>query len=376
MPDPYDVIVVGCGAAGSSAAWHLARRGVRVLAIDAHSPPHPHGSSHGHTRMTRTAYYEHPDYVPLLLRSHALWRELETATHQSLLHFTGGLYIGPESSELITGSARSAAQFGLKTELLSPSDLARRFPQFTPAPGSIALLESQAGYLLVERAIGSLVHAALAHGATLLPRTRVTAIEEHPGHIAVRTESATFHAGHVVVTAGAWATKLLGPAIPKVSPTRQTLGWFWPEQAERFRDIPVWAFDTGGGSLFYGFPMLADRPGLKCAHHSPGPPTDPDAVERTITASDESSLRTLLDRFIPSAATGPMLDMATCLYENSPDGHFLLGPISDRMTVAAGLSGHGFKFAPVLGEVLADLATTGQTTHPIDFLSPKRTIPA
>jgi sarcosine oxidase len=366
----YDVIVVGCGAMGSAACWRIAERGASVLGIEQFSLPHDLGASHGHTRMTRTAYYEHPDYVPLLLRSHALWAELETAVGERLLNMTGGLYMGAETSDLISGCLRAAREHRLDIDVLDGDELAHRFPQFTPSPGSIGVLERLAGFLYVERCLGAMLHRAAIRGAHVRSREALLGIEEHARHVTVRTTSGAHEARHAVITNGPWAGRL-GFESPVVA-TRQTLGWFWPRQPERFAlgSSPVWAFDAGGGALLYGFPMLPDRAGLKVAHHAPGPPVNPDQVSRILTPPDEHALRALMRPHLPLAADEPLLAMTTCLYENSPDGHFTLRRISDQLSFATGFSGHGFKFAPVVGQVMADLALDGRTSLPAAFLDP------
>lgn len=367
----YDVIVVGCGAFGAAAAWRLARGGKRVLALDRWAGPHGFGSSHGHTRMTRTAYYERPEYVPMLLRAHELWRELEAGTGQSLLHLCGGLYLGSEDSELLTGAAGAARLHGLEHRLLSGAELAGRFPQFKVPAGWVGLSETLAGYLLVENCVGALIDAALSAGATLRTGGAVSSIAEHAGYVEVRLDTGEVcRAAQVVVCAGAWISKLL-PEV-RVVPTRQVLAWFWPSDPGPFRSTPVWAFDIGRGHLLYGFPMRADRPGVKAAIHAPAGVTDPDAVDRVIGAGDIEPIRAQLREHVPLAAEGPLLHATTCLYENSRDGHFLVGALTDHIFVAGGGSGHGFKFAPVIGEILGDLVMRGETSHAIGFLSPRR----
>lgn len=365
--------MVGFGAAGSAAAWQLAARGRHVLALDRHHPPHALGASHGHTRMTRTAYYEHPGYVPMLLRSHELWRRLEADTSESLLHLVVGLYMGPEDSPLIVGASASARAHGLPVEVLGPEDLARRFPQFTAGPGAVGLLERHAGYLMVERCVGAMVHAAMSAGAECVFGAEVTGIEVGERGVRVIAGGRAWEAEHVVVTLGPWLSRLM-PDLPAVAATRQTLGWFWPERPAAFRDVPVWAFDLGGGDLLYGFPMRADRPGLKAAVHAVGPRTDPDRVDRRIAPEDEAALRRVLEPRVSGMAGAACLGMTVCLYENSPDGHFLLGRVSPRVLVAGGLSRHGFKFSPVLGEILAELAVDGgdRSRFEIGFLHPSR----
>lgn len=368
----YDVIVLGLGAMGSAAAYHCAARGARVLGLERFDIPHALGSSHGHTRMTRTAYYEHPDYVPLLHRANDLWRDLERETNTALLHQVGGVYMGPEDGEVVPGSLRAAREHGLDYALLSNAELDRRFPRFHLPDHYIGIHEPAAGYLMVENCIAAHATAALQRGATLHGREGVRHWAADSAGVEVITSRATYRGRHLVLTAGPWTTPV-SPDFPvPLTVTRQLLAWFWPKDVTAFADGPVWGIEAPEG-LFYGFPMRPEVPGVKIALHAPGPATHPDRVARDLTPTDLTALRTFLSTTLP-AADGPLLSAKVCLYTNSPDHHFLLGPHPNhpRTTIAAGFSGHGFKFASVVGHALADLALTGATGLPIAFLSPNR----
>ena len=377
----YDVIVVGVGAMGAAACYHLARRGVRVLGLEQFGIPHALGSSHGYSRAIRLAYYEHPDYVPLLRRAYALWHELEAASGQKLLHVTGGLYLGAPGSELVEGSLRSAREHGLPHEALTRAQVSERFPQFHGVPDDfVALWEPPAGLLLPERVVAAHAELALRHGADLRGHETVMSWEADAHGVTVRTDRAVYTAAHLILCGGAWSERLVrGLGVPLVV-TRQVLGWVWPprrpEQFDLAAGFPTWAIeDAASGSLFYGFPLLPDNPGFKIARHRPGAPTDPDTVVRHVLPGDEDDFRPGLDRFFPDVAGGPTLAVRVCLYVNSPDGHFLVDhhpEHPERVTFACGFSGHGFKFASVLGEALADLAERGATDLPVGFLGLRR----
>lgn len=366
----YDVIVVGVGAMGSSACYHLAKRGVNVLGLEQFDIPHARGSSHGQSRMIRMAYYEHPDYVPLLRRAYALWDEIERETGQKLLHVTGGIYMGPPDGEVVAGSLQSARQHGLAHELLDYAALRKRFPQFTVPESWQGLYEGRAGFLLPERTVATYAEAALRRAAELHGHEAVLAWRATDGGVGVKTTRGEYEAERLLFCGGPWSAKLLNDLGVPLVVTRQVLGWVWPKTPELFGMgcLPVWAIEKPGG-LYYGFPMMPDSPGFKLAEHAFGTPTDPDRVARDVTAEDEKTFRPALRQYIPDA-DGPTLAVRTCLYTHSPDHHFIIDrhPHHERVTVACGFSGHGFKFASVVGEVLADLATTGATALPAAFL--------
>ena len=367
----FDVIVVGIGAMGSATAFQLARRGLRVLGLEQFDIPHALGSSHGQSRMIRMAYFEHPDYVPLLRRAYQLWHELEELSGQKLLYLTGGLYMGPQSGEVVGGSLRSAREHGLPHELFDADELRRRYPQFQVPRDWMAMYEPDAGFLLPERVVAAYANAALAAGAELHGRERVVAWRDEGRGVTVRTDRAEYHAGHLVFCGGPWSGTLIGDLGVSLVVTRQVMVWVWPRQPQRFAlgGFPVWAIDHLDGTLHYGFPMMPDVPGLKIAHHAPGAVTNPDHVARDPQPGDEQTVRPILREMIPDA-NGSLLSMKVCLYTNSPDGHFIIDrhPAHERVTIACGFSGHGFKFASVVGEILADLAMSGATKLPAQFL--------
>jgi sarcosine oxidase len=369
---------------GSSALYHLAQRGHRVLGLDQFPIAHDRGSSHGLSRMIRMCYYEHPDYVPLLRRAYELWRELESASGERLLFTPGGVYMGREDSDAVAGSRRAAMEHGLTHEVLSRRQLAARFPQFAVPDDFVALFEPVAGWLAPERVISAHARLAMAHGAVIRTGERVESWEADDTGVRVRTATAEYRARSLVIAAGAWANRVVGDLGVTIAPTRQVLGWFHPTDPAPFQaaNTPVWAMQTprewdGRGELFYGFPASNEGPGglssVKVARHAKGEPIDPDRDGRDSRPEDEHDIRPFLHRFMPQA-DGRLADLRICMYENSPDGHFIIDkhPKHDNVIIAAGFSGHGFKFASVVGEVLADLAMRGETNHPIGFLGLRR----
>ena len=365
-----DVIVVGLGADGSAAAAHLARRGARVVGLEAFSRGHTNGSSGGLTRVIRLAYYEHPDYVPLLRRAWALWRELEVATCRELLRQTGGVYVGPRDGDLVDGSLRSAREHGLEHELLDPATLRARFPLFRFDPEWWGLAEASAGYLLPEHCIEAHLSVAEGHGAQLRFDERVASWSVEGSGVRVTTDRGAYHADRIVIAAGAWNARLLPQIAPDLVVKRVPLFWFEPvAEKDALAKLPVYIVDSGHGHGCYGFPYLPDQ-GLKIATHGMGTPTDPDSVDREVHASDEAAVREFIRLRFP-AADGPTRQAKICMYTVTPDEHFIVD-VAGPVAYASACSGHGFKFASVMGEILADLALDGRTRHPIGFLSASR----
>ena len=371
MPNRFDVIVVGVGSMGAAACCQLAKRGVRVLGLEQFNIPHTLGAHHGQSRMIRQAYYEHADYVPLLQRAYTLWDQLEQDTGEKVLHITGGLYMGRPDCGILTGSQRACEQHDLPHELLDRQQLADRYPQFNVPDDHVAFFETQAGVLLPERVMQAHVMLAKQHGAELHEQEPVTAWHEDDHGVVVTTSLDTYHADHVIFASGAWTDRLVKDLGVDLKVTRQTFGWFTPtnEAPLKLGTLPSWFIDLGDGWGHYGFPLLPDQPGFKFSLHKPGSVVSVDSVQRTPTPQDLRDLENAIAKKIPVAA-GPCVSVQTCLYTNSPDSHFIIDthPTCKHATIACGFSGHGFKFVSVMGEVLADLATTGRTDNPVGFL--------
>ncbi len=362
----YDAIVLGTGGMGSAAAAELARRGRRVLALEQFDLGHVLGSSHGHTRVIRTAYCEHPDYVPLCRRAFALWYGLEQRVGRHLLSPCDCLSIGRPDGDLVTGVRRAAADRGLAVENLTAADLRRRYPLFRFGDEYAGVVEREAGFVYVDECVRACIADARAAGATIRDNEPVVDWEANDRGVTVRTTAGTYSADCLVVTAGAWATRLLGAWGATFRVMRQVPFWFAPADPRPFaRDrFPVYLAETPEG-FFYGLPAIDPR-GHKLARHYGAPElTTPDGIDRTIADADEAPVRAFVREHLP-AADGPRRDASVCLYTLSPDRHFVIDrhPEFANVVVAAGFSGHGFKFAPVVGELLADLAE-GQPPMPL-----------
>jgi sarcosine oxidase len=366
MPE-YDVIVVGLGAMGSATLYELSRRGKRVLGLEAFAPGHRLGSSHGESRVIRLAYYEHPNYVPLLLRAYERWAELERESGEALLRITGGLMIGPPESELVRGALASAEQHGLDHQLLDAAEVRRRYPALAPAADEVAVWEPHAGFLRPERCIEAFVRLAHETGARTQYEERVRLWHATADGVQLTTDTGRYAADQVVFTCGARMAEVLD--VP-VRAERVPLFWMEPLTPELFETgrLPIYLWETPDAGHFYGFPHV-EWPGVKVARHYTGDYCDPDSVDRTVNAEDERRLRSSIEQRIP-ALNGRVVSSLVCMYENSPDRHFLIDRMPDQPNVifGGGFSGHGFKFASVVGEILADLATTGQATPHADFL--------
>jgi sarcosine oxidase len=366
----WEVVVVGLGGMGSAAAWHLARRGHRVLGVDQYEPGHTRGASHGRTRIIRKAYFEDPAYVPLLERAYELWDELSRTRGEVLLWRTGGLLLGRPEAPALAGALRSARAFGIPHELLSEGEVRRRFPALSPPPGTVGLLEPDAGVLRPERCVQAHLRAAEAAGACLRFGHPVLRWQEVGSRVVVETAGARVEAGALILTAGPWAPRLLAEAELPLRVTRQVVGWFARPSGIR-ESLGPWFLADMEDTILYGIPD-PEEDTLKAALHVPGEPCTPETVRREVSAEDTDSILRPLRRLVPGL--GALRETGTCLYTMTPDGHFVIGrpPGCGRVVYAAGLSGHGFKFAPVIGEILADLATRGTSPHPIAFLSPER----
>jgi sarcosine oxidase len=362
----FDAIVVGLGAMGSAAVASLARRGARVIGIDKYPPGHDRGSSHGATRIIRLGYFEHPSYVPLLRAAYPLWRDLEGRSGVPLMQITGIVEIGAPDSDVVAGTLRASLMHGLAHEVLDARALMRRFPAFRMPADFVGVFQADGGFLRAEQAIHAQLALARDAGAQLRVGEDVIAVEPRGAGVRVVTRNGVIEAGCAIVTAGPWVRSLL-PGLPApIRVTRQVLGWFEPSDRALFAPgrFPVFLVQNEDG-VFYGFPD--DGAGVKVAkHHHADETVDPDRCEREVSAADEAMIRAVLAAHLP-AADGRRLAATTCLYTMTPDGDFILDrlPGHEAIIVASPCSGHGFKFAPVIGEILADLALSGATLHDI-----------
>lgn len=360
----YDVIVIGVGGMGSATVYHVARRGRKVLALERFDIPHDLGSSHGINRIIRLAYAEDPRYVPLLRRAYDLWREIESAVHERLLFITGGIDAGTRDSATVTGALRSCESHNISHELLDAAALRRRFPGYQLPEHMVAVYQPDGGFVLSERSIEAYVMAARALGADVQSRERVLEWNADGDGVRVRTDRDIYRASALVVTAGPWTAEILPGLVRFLAPERQVLMWSQPLRPEHFglEVFPVFNMETPEGR-FYGFPMYG-VPGFKLGkYHHLKERADPDRMDRECHPEDEQVLREAIRRYFPDA-DGPTMALKTCLFTNTRDEHFVidLHPEFPQVCIAAGFSGHGFKFCSVIGEVMTDLAL-GRTTR-------------
>lgn len=374
--EQYDVIIVGAGSMGMAAGYYLARQGVRTLLLDANDPPHTMGSHHGDTRIIRHAYGEGRQYVPLALRAQALWSELEEASGTRLFVQTGVLSAGPAESPFLREVMESAARYSLPLEVLSAQDVNKRWPGITLPEGFRACLEPTSGVLFPEMCITAYRDLAIAAGAVLLTHTPVTGLGPDGHGVIVQTAFQQYRADRVLLSAGAWNPSLLtalGLNVPLV-PTRKTVAWFGAEESLYRSDrFPAFIF-TLDDSIYYGFPSF-DGTGVKVGRHDGGQAIDPDRLERTFGAylQDEEDVRAFLETYMPQAA-GALRQGRVCIYTMTPDEHFVIDrhPEYPQITIAAGFSGHGFKFASAVGEAASQLLVEGKTVLDLSMFSLSR----
>jgi monomeric sarcosine oxidase len=371
----YDAIVLGIGGVGSAALYHLAKRGIRAIGIDRFSPPHDRGSSHGQSRVIRQAYFEHSDYVPLLREAYRLWHELETLSETKLFHQIGLVEVGPSDGVVVPGVLRAADEHRLQVESLTAEQVERRWPGLSVAKQFACVFEPAAGYLRVEDCVKAHIDVACAAGAEIMVDTEVQSWTADGREVRLRTTSGQEIVGdRLVVTAGAWASQLLADLNVALQVRRKSLFWFAADDPryDAATGMPVFLFEEPEG-VFYGFPQIDER-GVKFAEHTGGRTVDdPIVVDLSIDPDEQRRLIDALRRHLPGVSSR-VTDHVVCLYTMSPDEHFIVDrhPAYANVVVAAGLSGHGFKFTPVLGRALADLALDGGTNLPINFLSLNR----
>lgn len=373
----YEVIIVGAGSMGMAAGYYLAKQGVRTLLLDSYDPPHTMGSHHGDTRIIRHAYGEGKQYVPLALRAQQLWRELETVSGTKLFEQTGVLSAGPLADSFLQEIRESAETYSLPLEVLRASEVNERWPGISLPDHFYACLETSSGVLYSEKCITAYREQAIAAGATLLTHTPVTAIQPDGDGVIVHTEAHTYRAGKLLLSAGAWNPALLASldlSLP-LSPTRKTVAWFGSEEdLYRADKFPAFIFKLADETSYYGFPSI-DQAGVKIGRHDGGVEIDPDRLERTFGAflSDEGDVRSFLETYMPQAA-GALRQGRVCIYTMTPDEHFIIDrhPEHSQIVIAAGFSGHGFKFASAVGEAASELLTQGKSTYDLSMFSLQR----
>jgi sarcosine oxidase len=361
----YNAIVVGLGAMGSATLYHLAQRGSPALGLEQFAPGHARGSSHGDSRIIRETYFEHSLYVPLVRRAHELWRELERRSGESLMTITGGLMIGAPDGMIITGTLRSAVEHGLPHSILSPLEVQERFPAFELADDLVAVLDPRAGFLDPEACNRAHIQAALELGGEARFNEPVIDWTVEGDGVRVKTESAEYTADKLVLSAGAWNRSMVPDLELPLAVERQAVFWLDPERDRSHYDIgrlPIYAYEYRAGNICYGFPRLPR--GVKASvMHAGEIVSDPDNVNRTITDAEVNSLRAALEPILPALAAAPVRESDVCLFTNTPDHDFIIDfhPFLPQVLVSSPCSGHGFKFSSAIGEIQADLLTTGKS---------------
>ena len=362
------VAVIGCGAMGAASAWRLQKRGAEVVCFDRFSPPHDIGSTHGESRVTRTAYIEGSWYVPLLQETFPMWHELEAESKQQLLTLTGLLMIGKPDAESVIASQAAARDHGLDVRLLDASELRRRYPGHIVADDEVAVFDPQAGFLRLEATM-----SALLAGLDVRGNTQVTRVEPKDAGVEVATADGVEMFDAAVIATGAWLRELV-PFLP-LTVERQVLvwlaiqsgaDWFGPDR------FPVWLREGSPHGDVYGLPSL-DGKSIKIARHHGGEQVDPDNVRRNATDADLDPLRLFVTKYL-HGVTRHVTRSAVCLYTNTPDQHFAIGlhPDSARVVILSACSGHGFKFTPVVGDIAADLVLDGGTRRDISHFALQR----
>ncbi|MBS1558161.1 MAG: N-methyl-L-tryptophan oxidase [Bacteroidetes bacterium] len=378
----YDVIVLGVGSMGSSSCYYLAKQGLSVLGIEQFSIPHEGGSHAGQSRIIRKAYFEHPNYVPLLEAAYKNWKDLETETGIQLYFKTGLLYFGKPESPLIKGLKLAAEKYKVPIQPVSVQEMKNRFSSFQIPSEYERMMEPDAGFVTPERAILAYTERALQLGASIHVQEKTLAWKKSGNTFIITTDKNTYQCEKLVITAGAWAGKMVTEVANKLQVTRQIIGWMKPKINSQFQleKFPCWTLaDPEKPGIYYGFPILPSSTfggitGLKLGHHTPGISTDPDQTDRNPVKEDEANLIAMLSRFIPEGYASTA-GMKSCLYTYTPDENFVIDfvPGTDNGAVmAAGFSGHGFKFASIVGEIMADLVIKKTTDQPIAFLNADR----
>jgi Glycine/D-amino acid oxidases (deaminating) len=378
----FDVIVIGVGSMGSSACYHLANRGCKVLGLEQFDIAHEFGAHAGQSRIIRKAYFENSDYVPLLERAYANWHSLEAATGTQIYFKTGLVYFGPPDELLIKGVKESASLYDIALEKVDRASAAERFPSFRIPDDFDILFEPEAGFVTPESAIRLFAQQASKKGADIHSHEKVLEWKQEGQGIVVKSDRGVYSCKKLIITAGPWAGKLIPTVANKLRITRQFVAWVSPKKWNDFElgNFPCWLMtDKSSPGCYYGFPILHESKfgpplGLKLAHHFPAVETDPDQVERQMTQQDWEDLNYVLDKYLPGCLES-LLSYKICLYANSPDEDFIIDKLpgyEDQVAIACGFSGHGFKFASVVGEILADMTLEDKTKLPIGFLSAKR----
>ncbi len=349
----YDLIVIGSGSVGSAAGYYATRAGLKVLMIDSAMPPHTEGSHHGETRIIRHAYGEGARYVPMLLRAQQLWDELAETSGEKIFHRSGVINIGPEGSEFIANVKNSSAEYALNTVAMSAGQIRAKWPLISISDDYCGVFEPDSGFLQSEMAIGAYIRLAREAGCAQLFKCPVESIEYDAEGAIVTTHEGTYRAPKIALTAGTWVKKLI-PELP-VTPVRKVFAWHHADgRYSEENHFPAFTFETLQGDQFYGFPSIKD--GLKLGKHNGGQPINSPEQRKPFGAvqADGTEVFNFLRHHLPGV--GVCLRGSACTYDVTADEDFIIDTLPDHKNtlVITGLSGHGFKFASVLGEIIAD----------------------
>lgn len=365
----YDVIVLGCGAMGSATLWHLTRRGMTCCGVEQYGIAHDRGSSHGDSRAIRKAYFEHPDYIPLLNRAYELWGKLESASGVQLKHDVGMVFAGARDGAAIQGLERTYAAHELPHERLTAPEAAQRFPRFRFRDEHVVFFDPDGGYVVPEATVAACIRQAEDAGATVLRHVAATSWSADAEGVTVKAGGDTLRGKSLVIAAGAWSKQILRDLNLPLRVLRKVLVWYTTPDIEQFGDgFPVWFIDGPHGAV-YGFPSQNGQE-IKVAVHSGGEEVPgPKGLDQVFHADDDAAILECLAETFPGIQP-KRTRHAVCMYTSTPDDNFVLDvhPRHSNVAIAAGFSGHGFKFAPVIGEIMADLVQRGDTPYPIDFL--------
>lgn len=371
----FDVIVIGGGSMGMAAGYYLSKSGKRTLLLDSFHPPHNKGSHHGETRIIRHAYGEGQEYVPLALKAQELWHELEEHTQRKLFLQTGVLNVGHEESNFVRNIISSSRRYSLTLEVLNASEVNKRWEGITLPDEYMGCYEPSSGVLKCEECIEAYRELAVRYGAVILSNSKVIEIAVHDKKVSIKTADQTYYSDSLVVAAGAWSGHLLsmlGLSLP-LDPVRKTFAWYDAnEHLYNDKEFPAFSFETSQG-IFYGFPSI-DGAGIKVGRHDGGLKIHPDEQMLGFgeLEEDEGDLIQFLNDFMPS--NQQLKYGKTCMYTTTPDEHFVIDrhPAYSNVAIAAGFSGHGFKFSSVVGHVLAELILKGETEQNITPFSINR----
>ena len=379
----YDIIVIGLGSMGSAACYWLSKRGYKVLGLEQFDIPHEQGSHAGQSRIIRKAYFEHPGYVPLLQRAYYNWQQLEVQTGEQVYFKTGLIYHGPVNHRMMKGVREAASLYDIAIETLGSGQRESAFSAFNVLPSFESIYEPDAGFIRPEKAVALYSVEAVREGVEIHTKETVLEWKKENSGIKVITDRNTYQANKLIITAGAWAGKMIPGLNTSLKITRQIIVWLKPSDGKIFApgQFPCWMVaDDKREGVLYGFPFLTkekfgDPEGMKFAWHHPGDETNPDHVNRNISKEETSDLIQQVAEYIPAVGDAALVAAKTCLYANSEDENFIIDHLpgyDGDVVIACGFSGHGFKFVSVVGEILADLTINGKTSLPVDFLSLKR----